>query len=370
MLAGCRDVTAPEARNMARSVEKRIGSGDLRGLSEIFMFMGTLGQVHGMPMAHNEALQIVRDGVPQAINGFIIEEILVAPGGIGKPFVRRSLVGWPNSEEFAVFALTDTHPGTLRRPPQPAYWRQEPHRSFTSLRLQIPGDTLGSWVPHSGTVDIGEAVIDRECGTKEPVPQTMHAAERVQCNFAVFEVAVRGELITLADHTNPLLRSFQRRHRLEIPRQRLPGIQFVTTCAKRPDEPDLEEFDCLDTIRFWRDSSQYAPALRIDLAKMQRSNGGIPGWFTRVEKWPDGKAHDYGQVRWKFYAPDGRLLKSGSRRADDESESARKVDEWLMYLNVQPDVRRLQAIVPARFIDQTASPYEVWVLEMELFEPS
>ena len=96
----------------------------------------------------------------------------------------------------------------------------------------------------------------------------------------------------------------------------------------------------------------------------------MPAAFTRVEKWSDGKAHDYGKVRWTIHSPDGRLLKSGTRLAADETESARKIDDWILYLNVQPDIRRIQAIVPARFIDRTASPYEVWVLEMEFLDPA
>jgi hypothetical protein len=365
LLAGCREPTAPEARSIARSVQAKITKGDFSDLSDVFMFMGTIGSAYWMPMAQNEALQIMRDGIPLAVNGFVVEEVLVAPGNIGKPLVRRSLVGWPTSEEFAVMAFTDIHPGTLR--PLSEDWGQQPHQSFTTLRLQIPGDSLASWVPYSGTVDIGDATIDRECGTKDPVPQLPHAAERVQCHFALFEVAVHGELITLADQMNPLLRSFQRRHRLYIPRQRLPGIRFVTTCAERPDMPDLEEFDCQQPIRFWRDNSQYAPSLGIDVATTRRISGN-GAWLTRMEKWSDGTEHDQSRVRWIVHAPDGRLVESGSRTAD-ETMSPDRVADWLSALNVLPDVRLVQAIVPAQLIDRNGSPYEVRILDLEVLDP-
>jgi hypothetical protein len=369
IVAACREPTAPEARNIARSMEKKFAAGDLRGVHEMFMFLGGAGNAWSLPQAQNEALHIVRDGVPQVVNGFVFEEVLVAPGGIGKPLVRRSMAGWPKDYEFAVFAFSDTHPGTAR--PRPENWVAEPHQGATNMLVHLRGDSLRSWVQDAGIIDIGDAVIDRECGeSQEPLAHTQGSpTERVTCHFALFEVAVRGQFLTRADQQNRALRSFQHRHHLEIPRQRVPGIRFVTTCPERPDLPDEEDFDCLEPIRFWRDNAQYAPSLGVDVASMRRSSGAIPGWYTRVEKWSDGKAHEHGQVRYTIHAPDGRLLKSGKRLAADETELARQVDDWLLHLNVQPDVRRLQAIVPARFIDRSAPPYEVWVLGMEFLGP-
>lgn len=382
LLCACREPTAPEAREIVRSVEKRIVQGDPYALSTILMFMGTVGQVHGMPMAQNEALEIVRDGMPSAINGFVVEEILLAPRGIGKPLVRRSVIGWPNAQNFLVYAFSDAHPGTLRPPTE-----SEPHQSFSNLLLQLPGDTLGSWVPQSGTVDIGEATIDRECGQEKQIPSVPHPAERVQCHFAMFEVAVRGELLTLGDHRNPALRSFQHRHRLEVPRQRLPGIRFVTTCAERPDLPDLEEFDCLEPVRFWRDNTQYAPVLGVDIAQMElarlpqsrwrawaqgREISGVatvPRWYTREERGTGARPPSATAIRWTMHAPDGRLIESGVSTPDDESGSRRNFLQTDYFRQLATDVRRVQLIVPAQDFDPAASPYMVSVITAEFTNP-
>jgi hypothetical protein len=363
MLAACREPTAPEARNIARSVEKRFAAGDLRGVHEMFMFMGGAGDAWSLPQAQNEALHIVRDGAPQIINGFVFEEILVPPGGIGKPLIRRSIAGWPKDYEFAVFAFTDSSPGTAR--PHPENWAFEPHQAATNMFVHIRGDSLRSWVQDAGIVDIGDAVIDRECGAHRALASTRGSLpERVTCHFALFDVAVQGAFLTRADQKNRALRSFQHRHRLEIPRQRVPGIRFVTTCPGRPDLPDQEDFDCMNPIRFWRDNSQYAPALGIDVASMENM-GGYP---AKVERWPDGKEHDRTRVRWTIHTPEGTLIEEGSRGADGVAVPDRDV-EGSFAASIPVNVRRMKAIVPARSFNPNASPYGVAVLHVEFLGP-
>jgi hypothetical protein len=369
-LMACREPSAPEARDLVRSVQKDVARGDLQRLWHFFAFLGTAGTVYGWPPAQNQALQIRRDGATENINGFVIEEVLVAPNGIGKPFVRRSIVGWPTTQDFALLAYSESNSGTLSATSDDS----EPHTPDVGLFLQIPDDTLRSWVHLSGYVAIGDAVIDKECGNSKGLPRVPYSPERVQCHFALFEVAVRGELLTLADSRNRLMRSFQRRHQLEIGRQRLPGIRFVTTCSEDTNTDAYSDFDCQNPIRFWRDNSQYAPSLGIDFAKL-KNLGGI---FAQFERRSDGK-HVYCEydiapdgtlcrptpARWTIHTPDGTLIESGSRNAEGIAIPDRDVEAWIVQPGIPPDLRRLKVVYPGG----TADPYRVFVLTVEMGDP-
>jgi hypothetical protein len=354
-LAGCREPTAPEMHTIAKSVEQKFAAGDLRGVHQMFMSIGSAGDAWGLPEAQNEAMHILRDGVPMVINGFVFEEIFVPPNGGGRPLIRRSVAGWPKDFAFAVFAVSDIHPGTATPNPDGSDMR---HSGFTNMLMHIRGDSLGAWVPHGGTVDIGESVLDRECGRSTTVVPRGHAPERVTCHLALFDVSVKGELITERERRARVIPSVEHRHRLEIPRQRLPGIRFVTTCPPRPDRSNWE---CGHPFWFWRDNALYAPALGIDIGRMKLLEGGL----YAIETWADGRQPESFIVHWSLHTPDGAVVRSGTGW-DLFNVSDTGVNLWDVRPDIPRGLRHMKAIFPATDIDPSASPYTVFVLSLEV----
>jgi hypothetical protein len=371
-LAACREPTGPEIQTIARSVEQKARSGDLDGLREMmkqitqpyssFFFYNN---VFGARTALNEALSILRDGVREQVNGFVVEEIVLTPDGLGEPLVRRSVIAWPNDFAFALHAGSEAHPGSITGGP-PGNTENNIPDMYISLLTR--GNPVQSWAVQEGTVDIAEAEIDRECARSSERPPMHYSADTTQCRWAMFPVAVRGDFLTEADHRNPIRRATARRHRIEFESQRLPGIQFITRC---PEEPSYNagywSHACNQPLVFWRKNTQYAPSLGIDVPKMEN----FDGTFVHFEKWPDRRRRDLTSLgmRWTFHTPNGVLVEAGSRGPIDIYDTRERDYKRAFEVGTPPDVRRVKAIWPARSVDTNASPYEVVVLTVEFFDP-
>jgi hypothetical protein len=361
-LAACREPTAPEMQSIARSAEHKARSGDLTGLSAMMRDFVPYSGVFQTPIASNEALSIVRDGVRERVNGFVVEEIILTPDGAGEPVIRRSVIAWPNDLSFAISAGGEAHPGQISM----AQDNFELNVPALHMYLHTRGDTSKSWRVQNGEVDIGEGEVDRDCARSSERPPYMHySLESVKCYWAMYQVTLNGDFLTRADYGNPILRSAAKRHHLAIPRQHLPGIRFVTTCPERPEGPNVDQA-CSSPIRFWRSPSQYAPSLGISIAKMEN----LDGTFVHLERWPDGKRRVLALLarRWTYHTPDGVLVQAGSRRAMNFFEMGENVD-WTFEGITPADVRRMKAILPARSVDPKASHYQVVVLTVEFLEP-
>jgi hypothetical protein len=368
LAAACDRPTAPEAREIARKVEQRFAEGDFEGIGN--MFSGTRGQF-AYQVRKNDALEIARNGASETINGYVIEEILVAPHGIGRPRIRRTLIGWPDDFAFALHATTDAAAGYL------ALVQDSQPRLLSRNGITVNFRTRASaLIGLDGEVEIGEPLLDRECGTAKVLPPMIHRESGVLCNFALYEVDVRGELARASDLHNPLLKSFQRRQHLRIVRQRVPGVRFVITC---PDFKPLDRFgeegfeahnlECREAIHFWRDRDLFAPALGVDVAQMRPVGGaeGVDVWYVRKTK---GQGKDWdGKQRWTIHSPDGRLLESDSGGPLMTNPSRRDLSEWMLKLQATIDDRRIQALIPATEIDSSASRYARVVLDMQLTTP-
>ena len=372
-LAGCREPTAPEMQNIARSVEQKARGGDLDGLREMmrqlthpYSSFFYYNNVFGARTALNEALSIVRDGVREQVNGFVVEEIFLAPDGLGEPLIRRSVIAWPNDFTFALHASSEAHPGRITGGP-PANTENNIPRMYISLLTR--GTPVQSWVVQDGAVDIGGAEVDRECARSSERPPMHYPPDTTQCHWAMFPVAVRGDFLTEAAHRNPVRRATARRHKLEFDSRRLPGVQFITRCPKQPwHDRGFWDHACQDPVVFWRKSSQYAPSLGINVEKMEN----LDATFVHLERWPDAKRRDLTGLgmRWTFHTPDGVLVEAGSRDPINVFDKQEGRADRAFEANTPPDVRRMKAIWPARSVDPKASHYQVVVLTVEFLEPN
>ena len=357
-LAACEKPTAPEAREIAREITRRFEHGDVNAINGIFTRMGQAGYFRWTNLARNMAMEVAQDGVVEMINGYVVEEELRPAGGYGGPVTQRTLVGWPNDYGFAVFATTESNPGVFERHVERRHWVP-----YTTMALHRP-DTLDSWVALSGQVHITDAIIDRECQKQgEGVPYNYPLPD-VKCEFALYEVMVRGQFLKGRDMRDAVRRSTARRHTVQILPQRLPGVRFTTTCPADPhDDMEYHHSSCRTPFIFWRDNDLYASSLGVDVARLRNTS---TGWYAHLEKWPDGRerAHPW-NWRWTIHTPAGELVVRDSGGPGFDRPFPPDFDNWMGFINGAAYARRIQAIIPAQEIDSRASFYDVRVLQLE-----
>ncbi|MGH7637847.1 MAG: hypothetical protein ACREOK_09370, partial [Gemmatimonadaceae bacterium] len=323
MLAGCEKPTAPEAREIAREATKKFEHGDLSGVNGIFTRMGSAGHFRWTNLVRNNALMITQNGASGMIDGYVVEEVVVAPGNRGRPLVERTLVGWPENAAFAVYATSNVHPGSFDRLAE-----RQKLMPYTAMAVHRP-DALQSWIATSGIVHIADPIIDRGCDmVKDSPPPIDYPLPDVKCEFALYEVMARAELVERGDLLDAVRRSMAERHSMLILPQRLPGVRFTTTCpATLGYDPEPHQSSCGNRLAFWLDNSLYDPSLGVDVRRMRYVYNSL--WAKRAESWPNGKPnHDATWWRWTIHTPDGRLVKQDS--AGPADNTTRQIDQWLM----------------------------------------
>jgi hypothetical protein len=95
LLTACERPTAPEARDIARSVEQKLARGDLKGVQEMFWTFGRAGRFWGGPRSNIAPLAITRDGRTEEVNGVVVER------GVPSPRRRREAARAPDARGLA-----------------------------------------------------------------------------------------------------------------------------------------------------------------------------------------------------------------------------------------------------------------------------
>jgi len=363
----CERPTAPEAHDMARQAERRFADGDFDGIGNMFFGNTDGGVVHHLRQTDlNRAMQLSRDGRGESISGFVIEEILIASGGAGRPRVRRTLIGWPDDLAYALHATTDAAAGYN------SFATDSAPRLSARSGITIRQRRARSWHGVSGSVSIGDPIIDAPCGTAKESPlRTIGMREPgTRCEFALYEVDVVGELVRSAPSDGPLRKLLERRQIVRVVQQRVPGVRFTVQCPdfKPGDRFGSESFEphnreCGSLMHFWRHNELFAPELGVDVAQLRPAQGeGSAAWYVTPESRERVPFVGAQTLRWKIHAPDGRLLEQDSIPRGTPPPYRRDVDLWMMKSQFN---RRVRALVPASDVDSTASRYAVVVLDLE-----
>ena len=390
LVAACEKVTAPEARNVASKAERDLANGDLKGFFSIAERMSNPNLLTGYRPAWNNSLAIGRDGRTEITNAYVVENVFIPPGGFGKPIVRRTLAAWPETRDFVVAVVAERHPSEMLTDTvsgNSGYLPQPDPRAFVRVHFANPDQR---WVPESGTVHIGDPVIDQRCDTKsnyqvvEGWPESIVPLDNVTCEFALFEVRMEGQFTRVSDMRNPLGRAVARRHHLTIASQRVPGIRFVTSCAEPPVEfwltPHFTVQPCYPGfngwIRYWRSNDLFAKSLGVDVNAMSNANGpnGLATFYARVIQTDTTKLRAP-YVRWTLHRPDGTHFLSGSYPLEYPGDRAHFPipEDWNrdLVMRLRRDVcgtlacGRVQAIVPEYPFNPKASRYSMLVLHAE-----
>lgn len=330
--AGCERPTAPEARDMARRIETEMLTGNFGHAQLMVMNAGPVGMFFSQDHPHgNHALVLNRDGRDATINGYVIEEVLLAPNGFGGPVVRRSLLGWPDDFGFAVHATADG-----------------------ASQLTLIHNGPGARTAVRASVEIGESIIERTCPTALGKTAFGDTITTVSCEFARYDVMAEAEFPRERD---PSTMAAPRIHRLRVRRQAIPGARFVTRCRDVRGMEDMQNLypGCMDRYAFWRDNALFARELNVDVTQMKREDGM---YYRRIR----GKRQRQDlTVAWTLHFPDGRLIETGSVSAATPLPYSEKASFMAHLANASPADRQIQILVA-----HESSFYAIAVLTLEL----
>lgn len=386
-VVGCDKVTAPQARDAAATAQKELANGNLVYFFGITGRMGNLGNlVTGWPDARNSGLEIRREGRLEVLNAYVIENVYIPPKGMGKPIVHRALAAWPESRDFALTIAAERHPSELATDTTNGTGDYLPGPNpLAFARVHFPNPDH-RWIPQSGTVLIGDPVIDRPCSTTRTEVKIFQqfVTDEVTCELALFEVRMQGEFMRADDLRSRLWRTITRHRRLAIASQQVPGIRFVTSCtepSKEPwREPNFTVQPCYpgfnNWVRYWRHNDLFAPRLGVDVAAMSRADPSSSTGTIYGRVLPTDKEKTQGKyVRWTLHLPDGTRFDAGSFPLEYPGDRAHfpipqdyrrdLVMSWAAPFCSPLTCGRVQAIVPACFLKPDASRYAVMVLHTE-----
>lgn len=383
-VAACERPTAPQARDVALQVEKELARGNLDAYWGKIAIMPNMASMFGIrpTLRDGVGLAISRDGLTETVNAIIVENVFVPPEGMGKPLVRRTLAAWPESRLYAMSVIAERHPSELSTDSTSGYYERllgPSPRAFA--RLQFP-DVTHRWVPQSGTVHIGDPVVERPCETQLPrhLHGMAHAPDDVSCEIALFEVRLDGVFTRAADMARPLWRVTAPRHELTVATQRLPGVRFVTRCPEAPRDwhmPPASGHPCWNwgTMHHWRDNELFAQRLGVDVTAMSEASPVTGGRFYGRVIPLDSKTPRGPYVQWTLHRPDGVQALSGSfpleypgDRAhfpEPEDHARDLVRAYMTAMCGSLTCGRVQAIVPAYAFDSRTSLYAMLVLHAE-----
>lgn len=108
--------------------------------------------------------------------------------------MRRTLAGWPDDLEFAVYVASEAGPF---RSPAPPYGSR-PNVPANNVMVHRR-DTLRTWIAQGAVVRIDEPVIERRCdGLRDSL--SIVPTDTVTCHIGLYQVAVRSELLARPHH--------------------------------------------------------------------------------------------------------------------------------------------------------------------------
>jgi hypothetical protein len=335
---------------MARGIDAAMQAGNFGHVHFTMMNAGPVGLFFHKEHPHgNHALVLNRDGRDQVINGYVVEEVLHAPHGLGAPIVRRSLLGWSDDFAYGVSAFVEGRDALLG-----TYAPQEPQLHLRA-QLAVMHNGPGGWTAQRGRIEISDPVIEKACPTAPGRTSYGDTATTVSCEFGRYDVRVEGEF-SLERDTSTMLA--MRPRTLRVSPQQLPGARFVTRCAEWKTHEQLERLysPCMDRYAFWRDNNLFARQLNVDVAQMIRESDGM--YYRRI-KGPRQRRDV--TVAWTLRFPDGRVIEQGSVSAATPFPLDGKAAYYAHLANSSPGDRHIQILVP-----HESSGYAIAVLDLEL----
>jgi len=189
----------------------------------------------------------------------------------------------------------------------------------------------------------------------------------VTCQTAEFLISARTTLATGDPNQRSVIGDWLGAHpSLIVAPQTIRGIRIVTQCA---DTVTLDGFEfCPNVISFWRESSQFAPQLGVELSTFRVEGNTFwkltaPGsgrLYSDVPVWPTGPVH------YTVYSADGNRLA-------DSTVAAVESTPWLagiMHMSgLRPGARGQIVARAGQFNVRNVPPAMMAVMNFELMTP-
>jgi hypothetical protein len=375
--AGCERPTAPQVRDGVEKGEVGLLSGNtqmmqasLRAFTDIAVQFG----YGGNPDVPRDSITITRRGSEKRMGATVVERMYLPPARSGgRPFVRRSVFAWSNEGTDArmrVHLLMLLSNDTVSSIDVPNIDNVEFRRSKPmGFAIALDPGNRGTWFGTAGQlrVSAGDRVGDCPYVGKFSEYSTGFAelqnpTLQFTCEKRRYAVSVSGMLERGDPNDNSIVdRLVPETDAMEMSVQQIPGVRFITQCIDGPDASKNAP-GCWDYLDFWRESSQFASELGVDVAAMQRIRPG-DGYVCQVVS--SGTGPDLGMgagvVRYRVYTPQGQILGSRDRSTVETDSLLRRIP-----VNDIPHRAgsRVLIIIPASYLQSGAGAYAVVVADV------
>lgn len=305
----------------------------------------------------------------------VFERVYLPPKDVGgRPFVRRTVLAWEDSTTRGVVLLADDPRSDVTLPTRDALTEESAQRLFKHIGFVVESEPneQRAWFGRDGELEIGDGNPSGPCPfTGKHAGAAIGVArdslsDDVTCLAADYLVSARATLATGDPNRQSAVNAWLGSHpSLIADPQTIRGIRIVTQCR---NEPARDAYDyCPNPASYWRESSLFAPQLRVDLSTFSvRGNvlqelltPGSGRLYSDVPVWPTGPLH------YTVFSADGRTLA-------DSTIAAVESTPWLATIMNTAVLRpgaRGRIIAPGAYFNIPRAGRHMAVMNFELLQP-
>jgi hypothetical protein len=342
-VAGCRDVTAPQARDAIEKTEAQVLKGNFTAFNGplghlIFETAERASRVGAgkyaalTPTIPSSRVQVVRNGESVTYIATILERVYVparAMGGI--PLVRRTLMAWSadGSEEVLVATAEDpTATVTLPLFKQLADDNLERLFGTRGYVVYSRGKPGQPWFGREGTIAFTDTEVEGPCP-----PRIMDAYSgyppdtSAKCVSSMTGVQVNATL-QRGNPEQPGLASLLRPDldSLQIDAPEITTIRITTRCT---GDAHRDPQYCWTPLAFWRKNAQFDASIGLDVRRLSRTyevrpqpmgHPPLSEWGNELWQMLEPGVGDEiaccanynGPMSYRILSPDGKVIRSAS----------------------------------------------------------
>ncbi|MEP6493332.1 MAG: hypothetical protein ABJF01_11680 [bacterium] len=376
LLAGCDRPTVPTARDGIQNAQRTVPDGNGGSTNfQLAMLLQAVNNEGFTPKNHpTDTVVVERNGDALRLVATVVEHVYLPSPGIGaRPYARRTVLAWNWAEKRGLVLMSEDPHSDIALPTRQYTDRWEmgslfEHRGFV---LQSEPNGKEAWFGRDGQLEIKNGTTTGPCPfsskiagyeaglRKGELPPDM-TCETVRYPVSASTTLERGD----PNNRSPLEDLIGHHPSLRLDEQMISGVRFVTKCPTtfRGEVP----VGC-NVMNFWRDNTQFAPQLGVDLVRMhsrqdylywQEVASGSGRLYTAVPMMMAGP------VQFTLYGADGRVLLERTARSVENDSTLRQV---IMIASLPLRVGYHGRIVaPARRFGLAADPYAMSVLDFVL----
>jgi hypothetical protein len=324
LAAACDRPTAPQVRDAVEKAQTELMTGvfQQRSVQQYQQIQYALERTNWYPKG---LVEVERGGRPERYVATVMERVYLPPAASGAaPYVRRMLIAWDAEAHRGIVLASDDSDATITFPSPALNYPTNPSRLWQRIAFatQIESGSGDAWYASEGALTFRLGPVSGPCtrlkyGGDFGFPFTERETKKADiCQ----EVSYRVSAAAVLEHRSPdkgpgvLDRWTTSKVNVRLPEATVPGIRIITQCPEWDGKSIEMVGGCMNVFDFWRDQSQFAPELGVDLSRMTEV-GTNNGLF--MQHWIVGTGPEFQccermvnvPVRYTISLPNGTVLR-------------------------------------------------------------